>query len=73
MGFWYKKFNGYGDLLAKQFNTMLHECELLPNWLSTAYIVLLPKNTDTHIPKNYYLIAYLNILRKFCISCINSF
>ena len=45
----------------------------LPKWLSLALTSLLPKNNETHIPKNYRPIACLNIMYKLFTSCLNLF
>ena len=52
---------------------MLDNDQVLPTWLSTAKTTLLPKNTDTHITKNYRSIALLNIMYKIYNSSINMF
>ena len=71
--FWNEKINRFRDFLPKQFNAMLYQSHPLANWLSTAYTVFLPKNTDMHIPKKYRPIACPNIFYKLYTSCINSF
>ena len=52
---------------------MLVNDKVRPTWLSTTKTTLLPKNTDTHIAKNYRLIALLNVMYKIYTSCINIF
>ena len=50
---------------------MLVNDQVLPTWLSTAKTTLLPKNTDTHIAKNYRPIAILNMMYEIYTACIN--
>ena len=50
---------------------MLVNDEMLPTWLSTTKTTLLPKNTDTHIAKNYRPIALLNMMYKIYTASIN--
>ena len=52
-GYWYKQLNFYRPDLARLYNSMLVNDHILPSWLLTAKTTLLPKNTDTHIAKNY--------------------
>ena len=43
----------------------------IPDWLTKAKTVLLPKNNDTRNPKNYRPIALQNIMLKLYTKCIN--
>ena len=61
-GYWYKQLNFYRSDLTRLYNSTLVNDQVLPTWLSTAKTTLLPKNTDTHIAKNYRLIALLNMM-----------
>ena len=72
-GYWYKQLNFYRPDLARLYNSMLVNDHILPSWLLTAKTTLLPKNTDTHIAKNYWPIALLNMMYKIYMSCINMF
>ena len=70
-GYWYKNLTSYQDQLSVLFNQQIHFDSPLPTWLSAAHTILLPKNTDTHIAKNYGPIACLNVMYKLYSSCIN--
>ena len=72
-GYWYKQLNFYRSDLTRLYHSMLVNDQVLPTWISTAKTILLPKNTDTHIAKNYRPIALLNITYKIYTSCINMF
>ena len=72
-GFWYKNFDFYKPTLTYLFEKTFKGEGELPIWLTTASTVLLPKNNDTHVAKNYRPIALLNITYKLYTSCINSF
>ena len=72
-GYWYKQLNFYRSDLTRLYNSTLVNDQVLPTWLSTAKTTLLPKNTDTHIAKNYRPIALLNMMYKIYTSCINMF
>ena len=72
-GYWYKQLNFYRSDLTRLYHSVLVNDQVLPTWLSTAKTILLPKNTDTHIPKNYRPIALLNIMYKIYTSCISMF
>ena len=51
----------------------MHSDQPLPNWLSTANAVLLPKTKDTYIAKNYRPITCLNAMYKLYTSYINEY
>ena len=70
-GYWYKNLTSDQDQLSVLFNQQIHFHSPLPTWLSAAHTLLLPKNTDTHIAKNYCPIACLNVMYKLYSSCIN--
>ena len=57
-GFWYKKLTFYRPDLTNLFQQTLQGDTKLPKWLSLALTSLLPKNNETHIPKNYSLLKY---------------
>ena len=61
-GYWYKQLNFYRSDLTRLYNSTLVNNQVLPTWFSTAKTTLLPKNTDTHIAKNYRLIALLKMM-----------
>ena len=66
---WCKKLTFYGPDLANLFQQTLQGETKLPKWLSFALTSLLPKNNETHVPKNYRPITCLNI--KLFTSCLN--
>ena len=70
-GYWYKSLIGYQDQLSISFNQQIHFDSPLTTWLNAAHTILLPKNTDTHIAKNYRSIACLNVMYKLYSSYIN--
>ena len=72
-GYWYKQLNFYKSGLIRLYHSTLGNDQVLPTWLSTAKTTLLPKNTDTHIAKNYIPIAVLNMMYKIYRSFINKF
>ena len=72
-GYWYKQLNFYRSDLTRLYNSTLVNDQVLTTWLLTAKTTLLPKNTDTHIAKNYRPIALLNMMHKIYMSCINMF
>ena len=72
-GFWYRNFDFYKPALTYLFEKTFNGEGELSLWLTTASTVLLPKNNDTHVAKNYRPIALLNIMYKLYKSCINSF
>ena len=63
----------YRPDLANLFQQALQGDTKLPKWLSLALTSLLPKNNETHIPKKYKPIAFLNIMYKLFTSCLNLF
>ena len=73
IGYWYKKLYFYRDHMAYLFQQSLEGKYEIPAEMVTAKTVLLPKNTNTHIPKNYRPIACLNLMYKLHTSCINMF
>ena len=72
-GFWYKNLTFYHNNLILLFEKSKNGEIDLPQWLTTARTILLPKNTDTHIAKNYRPIACLNIMYKMYTSCLQAF
>ena len=70
-GYWYKQLNFYKSGLIRLYHSTLGNDQVLPTWLSTAKTTLLPKNTDTHIAKNYRPIAILNMMYEIYTACIN--
>ena len=63
-GYWYKQLNFYRPDFTKLYHSTLLDDQVLLTWLSIAKAVSVPKNTDTHIAKNYRPITLLNIMYK---------
>ena len=72
-GFCNKKLTFYQPDLANLFQQTLQVDTKILNRLSFELTLLLPKNSKTHIPKNYRPIACLNIMYKLSTSCLNIF
>ena len=72
-GFWYRKLTFYQPYLTNLFQKTLQGDTKLPRWLSLGLALLLPKNDETHIPKNYRPISCLNIMYKLFISSLDLF
>ena len=70
-GYWYKNLTSYRDQSSVLFSQQIHFDSPLPTWLSAAHTVLLPKNTDTHIAKNYRPIPCPKVMYNLYSSCIN--
>ena len=68
--YWYKHLTSYQNELSVLFNQQIHESPLL-TWLKATHTVLLSKNTDTHVAKNYCPITCLNVMYKLYSSCIS--
>ena len=69
-GYWCKHLTRHQDELSVLFNHQIYESPLL-TWLKATHTVLLPKNNDTHVAKNYCPITWLNVLYKLYSSCIS--
>ena len=57
--------------ISFSFNQQIPFDSPLPTWLSATHKLLLPKNTNTHIAKNYCPIACFDVTYKLHSSCIN--
>ena len=66
-GSWYKNLTSYRDQLSVLLSQQNHFDHRLPTWLNAAHTVLLPKNTDTYIAKNYCPFACLDVMSKLYI------
>ena len=71
--FWVKNLTSVHDplltLMQKSFKKEIH----IPTWLIMSKTILIPKNTNTHLEKNYRPIACLNITYKIYTSMLNHF
>ena len=68
---WYKHFKFYVNELTTLFSNTFSGNIEIPNWLTKAKTVLLPKNNDLCNPKNYRPIALQNTMLKLYTKCIN--
>ena len=71
--YWFKKFTFYIELLVNLHQNTFEGSTTLPDWLTLAKTILLPKNEHTHAAKNYQTIACLNLTYKLYTSCLNNF
>ena len=63
-GFWVKRCRSMRQATFNIFKNISNGEDTVPEWLIRTQTVLLPKNKDTHNPKNYRPIACENILLK---------
>ena len=68
-----KKLPSTHTFLVNAFVDAFDNNKPLPNWLVKGKTILLPKNQETGIAKNYRLIACLNITYKLYTSLLNKF
>ena len=69
-GFWIKKFPALYDVLLHHYNVMLRNGLLIPEWFPKGRTMLIPKSSDTSVPKNFRPITCLNILYKLWTACL---
>jgi len=69
-GFWIKKFPALYGALLHHYNVMLQNGTLIPEWFPRGRTLLIPKSSDTSIPKNFRPITCLNILYKLWTACL---
>ena len=72
-GFWYKKLQFYLTQMMSLFQKTLYREYDFPAGIVLAKTVLIPKNENTTIAKNYCLIACLNLMYELYTSCLNLF
>ena len=72
-GYWFKKLTFYIEPLANLYQNKFEGLTTLPDWLTLAKTILLPKNEHTQAAKNYRPIACLNLTYKLYTSCLNNF
>ena len=63
-GIWIKNMQSVREMLKGNLQSMLNNCQDLPDWLLTAKTILISKNEETHKPENYRLIAIQNAIYK---------
>ena len=68
-----KKLSSIHPHLISQFNDIFENNKSLPQWFVRGKTILLPKNNDTKLPKNYRPIACLNIIYKIFTGILNQF
>ena len=73
VGHWFKKYTFCIEPLANLYQNTFEGSTTLPDWLTLAKTILLPKNEHTHATKNYPPIACSNLTYKLYTSCLNNF
>ena len=73
IGFWYKKLQFYRPYIVFLFQKTLSGEYDFPAEVVLVKTVLIPKNENTKIAKNYRPIACLNLMYKLSTSCLNLF
>ena len=73
IGYWCKKLTFYIEPSANSYQNKFEGSTTLPDWLTLAKTILLPKNEHIHTAKNYRPIACLNVTYKLYTSCLNTF
>ena len=73
IGYWFKKFTFYIEPLANLYWNTFEGSTTLPDWLTLAKTIFLPKNEHTHAAKNYRPMACLNLTYRLYTSCLNNF
>ena len=72
-GLWLKRLTAiHGDLILLYSKTFKQEINI-PEWLVISKSILLPKNKNTHMEKNYRPIACLNTMYKIYTGILNVF
>ena len=73
VAYWLKYLPALHPHLLNQLIQVKEEKIELPQWLVTSKTIILPKNNETHLPKNYRPIACLNSTYKLFTSILNTF
>ena len=73
IGYWFKKLTFYIEPLANLYQNTFEGLTTLPDWLTLAKTILLPKNEHTQAAKNSRPFACLNLTYKLYTSCLNNF
>ena len=73
IGYWFRRLTFYIKPLANLYQTTFEGSTTLPDWLTLAKTILLPKNEHTHAAKSYRPIACLNLTYNLHTSCLNNF
>ena len=69
-GFWIKKFSALHSVLINHYSTMLKDGTRIPVWFPVGRTILIPKSSDTTVPKNFRPITCLNVLYKLWTACL---
>ena len=62
VGYWYRHLNFYIKALTTLLSKTLNDNIEIPDWLTKAKTVLLPKNNDIRNPKNHSPMALQNVI-----------
>ena len=73
VGFWIKNLPVLHEHIRFGLASILEGRESLPPWLATSRTILIPKNSDTHLPNNYRPIACQNTMYKLYTGILNGF
>ena len=71
--FWIKRLTSLHPILLNLYTSTKSSETEIPDWLAISRTILQPKNTNTHMAKNYRPIACLNIMYKLYTGIINQF
>lgn len=69
--FWLKKLPVLHSHIARSYNNIIEQPDSIPTWLTQGITFLLPKNDETHDPKNYRPITCLPTLYKILTSVLS--
>ena len=72
-GLWIKRLTAIHEDLIELYNKAFRQEIDIPEWLIISKTILLPKNKNTHMEKNYRPIACLNTMYKIYTGILNVF
>ena len=72
-GLWIKRLTAIHENLIHLYNKAFKQEIDIPEWLIVSKTILLPKNKNTHLEKNYRPIACLNTMYKIYTGMLNVF
>ena len=73
VGYWVKNLTELHPDLIRLYDEEEQGTAEMPQWLVTSKTILLAKNAETHLAKNYHPIACLNITYKLYTGILNLF